>query len=53
MTIQAFAAASRASIEEFPAGPSGPPLVPSWSRVRADVHHAGPLLVAAAPEGPA
>ncbi len=53
MTIQTFAAVLRASIEEFKADASGPPLVPNRSRVRADVHHAGPLLVAVAPEGPA
>jgi hypothetical protein len=45
--VQTFAAALRASIEEFQADPSGPPLVPNWSRAWAGVHNAVPLLVAA------
>ena len=51
--VQTFGAALRASIEEFQADPSGPPLVPNWSRVWAGVHDAGPQLVAAVGEGPA
>ena len=50
--VQTFAAALRASIEEFQADPSGPPLVPNWARVWAGVHDAGPLLLAALREGP-
>ena len=41
-----------ASIEEFQSDPSGPPLVPNWSRVWAGVHDAGPLLLAAVAQGP-
>jgi glucosyl-3-phosphoglycerate synthase len=51
--VQTFAAALRASIEEFQADPSGPPLVPNWSRVWAGVHDAGPQLLTAVEEGPA
>jgi glucosyl-3-phosphoglycerate synthase len=51
--VQTFAAALRASIEEFQADPSGPPLVPNWSRVWAGVRDAGPLLLQAVEEGPA
>lgn len=51
--VQTFASALRASIEEFQADPSGPPLVPNWARVWAGVHDAGPLLLAAVEEGPA
>ena len=51
--VQTFAAALRASIDEFQADPSGPPLVPNWSRVWAGVHDAGPQLVAAVRQGPA
>lgn len=50
--VQTFAAALRASIEEFQADPSGPPLVPNWARVWAGVHDAGPQLLAAVREGP-
>jgi glucosyl-3-phosphoglycerate synthase len=52
MAVQTFAAALRASIEEFQGDPSGPPLVPNWSRVWAGVPDAGPLLMAAVGEGP-
>lgn len=51
--VQTFAAALRASIDEFQADPSGPPLVPNWARVWAGVHDAGPQLLAAVREGPA
>ncbi len=51
--VQVFAAALRASIEEFKADPSGPALVPNWSRVWAGVRDAGPRLMAAVGEGPA
>lgn len=37
---------------EFQADPSGPRLVPNWSRVWAGIHDAGPLLLAAVAEGP-
>jgi len=50
--VQTFAAALRASIEEFQADPSGPPLVPNWARVWAGVHDAGPRLLAAVAAGP-
>jgi len=50
--VQTFGAALRASIDEFQADPSGPPLVPNWSRVWAGVHDAGPQLLAAVREGP-
>ncbi len=53
IAVQTFAAALRASIDEFKADPSGPPLVPNWSRVWAGVHDAGPMLVQAVREGPA
>jgi glucosyl-3-phosphoglycerate synthase len=51
--VQTFAAALRASIEEFQSDPSGPPLVPNWSRVWAGVHDAGPRLIAAVQQGQA
>lgn len=51
--VQTFGAALRASIDEFQADPSGPPLVPNWSRVWAGVHDSGPQLLAAVREGPA
>lgn len=51
--VQTFGEALKASINEFQADPSGPPLVPNWSRVWAGVHDAGPLLLAAVEEGPA
>jgi glucosyl-3-phosphoglycerate synthase len=50
--VQTFAGALRASIDEFQADPSGPPLVPNWSRVWAGIHDAGPLLMAAVAQGP-
>jgi hypothetical protein len=50
--LETFAAARRASLEEFQADPSGPPLVPNWARVWAGVHDAGPQLLAAIREGP-
>jgi glucosyl-3-phosphoglycerate synthase len=53
IAVQTFGAALRASINEFQADPSGPPLVPNWSRVWAGVHDAGPQLLAAVQEGPA
>jgi glucosyl-3-phosphoglycerate synthase len=49
--VHTFAAALRCSIEEFQADPSGPPLVPNWSRVWAGVPDAGPLLLQAVEEG--
>jgi glucosyl-3-phosphoglycerate synthase len=49
--VQTFARALRASIEEFQMDPSGPPLVPNWSRVWAGVHEAGPLLLEAVEQG--
>jgi glucosyl-3-phosphoglycerate synthase len=51
--VQTFGAALRASIDEFQADPSGPPLVPNWARVWAGVPDAGPQLLAAVQEGPA
>ena len=51
--VQTFAAALRASIDEFRVDPSGPPLVPTWSRVWSGVKDAGPLLMGAVAEGPA
>lgn len=51
--VQTFSAALRAAIDEFKADPSGPPLVPTWSRVWAGVHDAGARLIAAVREGPA
>lgn len=51
--VQTFARALRASIEEFQADPSGPPLVPNWARVWAGLPDAGPRLLAAVEEGPA
>ncbi len=51
--VQTFAAALRSSIEEFKVDPSGPALVPTWSRVWAGVREAGPLLMDAVGEGPA
>lgn len=52
LQVQVFARALRQSIEEFQADPSGPPLVPNWSRVWAGVPEAGPMLMAAVQEGP-
>lgn len=52
ISVQTFGAALRASIEEFQADPSGPPLVPNWARVWAGVHDAGPLLLTAVERGP-
>jgi glucosyl-3-phosphoglycerate synthase len=51
--VQTFAQALRGSIEEFQTDPSGPPLVPNWSRVWAGVREAGPLLLEAVERGPA
>ena len=51
--VKTFAAALRASIQEFMADPAGPPLVPNWARVWAGVPQAGPLLMEAVREGPA
>lgn len=52
LQVQVFARALRQSIEEFQTDPSGPPLVPNWSRVWAGVSDAGPMLMAAVQEGP-
>jgi glucosyl-3-phosphoglycerate synthase len=49
--VQVFSQSLRLSIDEFLADPSGPPLVPNWSRVWAGVHDAGPMLVKAVAEG--
>lgn len=51
--VQTFASALKASIVEFQADPSGPPLVPNWARVWAGVPDAGPRLVAAVEQGAA
>jgi glucosyl-3-phosphoglycerate synthase len=51
--VQVFAKALRESIGEFLADPSGPPLVPNWSRVWAGIPEAGPLLMGAVEQGPA
>lgn len=51
--VQVFSRSLRQSIDEFQADPSGPPLVPNWSRVWAGVHEAGPMLMAAVAEGAA
>jgi glucosyl-3-phosphoglycerate synthase len=51
--LQVFASALRDSIGEFLADPSGPPLVPNWSRVWAGIPDAGPLLMGAVEQGPA
>lgn len=53
IAVQTFAGALRASIDEFKTDPSGPPLVPNWSRVWAGVRDAGPLLLDAVRQGPA
>ncbi len=50
--VQTFADALRASIDEFQADPSGPPLVPNWARVWAGIHDAGPQLLEAVKAGP-
>jgi hypothetical protein len=42
----------RQSIEEFQTDPSGPALVPNWSRVWAGIKEAGPMLMAAVQQGP-
>lgn len=52
MELDVFSRALRQAIDEFQADPSGPPLVPNWSRVWAGVSDAGPRLVAAVQEGP-
>ena len=51
--VQVFSGALRQSIDEFQADPSGPPLVPNWSRVWAGFKEAGPKLMAAVESGPA
>lgn len=51
LEVQVFARSLRQSIEEFQADPSGPPLVPNWSRVWAGASEAGPMLLAAVEEG--
>jgi glucosyl-3-phosphoglycerate synthase len=51
--VQVFARCLRQSIAEFHEDPSGPPLVPNWSRVWAGVRDAGPMLMSAVAEGPA
>jgi len=53
IAVQVFAQSLRQSIDEFQADPSGPPLVPNWSRVWAGVHDAGPMLMSAVAEGAA
>lgn len=50
--VQTFSGALRAGIAEFLADPAGPPLVPNWARVWAGARDAGPMLLAAAAEGP-
>ena len=49
--VQTFAAALRASIDEFLIDPLGPPLVPNWVRVLAGMPDAGARLMAAVAEG--
>jgi glucosyl-3-phosphoglycerate synthase len=49
--VQTFATSLRLAIEDFHADPSGPPLVPNWSRVWAGVPEAGALLTAAVEAG--
>ena len=51
--VQVFSRALRQSVDEFQADPSGPPLVPNWSRVWAGFKEAGPMLMAAVEQGPA
>lgn len=51
--VQVFSQSLRLSIDEFLADPSGPALVPNWSRVWAGVHDAGHLLMSAVAEGSA
>jgi glucosyl-3-phosphoglycerate synthase len=51
INVQVFSRSLRQSIDEFQADPSGPPLVPNWSRVWAGFKDAGPLLMAAVEEG--
>jgi glucosyl-3-phosphoglycerate synthase len=51
--VQTFARSLRTAIDEFVTDPSGPPLVPNWSRVWAGVPQAGEMLKAAVAEGPA
>ena len=52
LDVHVFSHSLRQSIEEFQGDPSGPPLVPNWSRVWAGMHKAGPMLLAAVGEGP-
>jgi glucosyl-3-phosphoglycerate synthase len=51
LEVQVFAGALRQSIHEFDVDPSGPPLVPNWSRVWAGVKNAGPMLIDAVGRG--
>ncbi len=50
-SVQVFAEALRASVDEFLADPLGPPLVPNWSRVWAGVPDASARLLAAVERG--
>jgi glucosyl-3-phosphoglycerate synthase len=52
LELLVFSRCLRQAIDEFQADPSGPPLVPNWSRVWAGVAEAGAMLVAAVKEGP-
>jgi glucosyl-3-phosphoglycerate synthase len=52
LVLLVFSRCLRQAIDEFQADPSGPPLVPNWSRVWAGVSEAGPMLMAAVKEGP-
>jgi glucosyl-3-phosphoglycerate synthase len=51
LELQVFSRCLRQAIDEFQADPSGPPLVPNWSRVWAGLGEAGPLLMEAVGEG--
>ncbi len=52
MEVQVFSGALRAAIDDFLGDPSGPPLVPNWSRVWSGVPDAAAMLKAAVAEGP-
>jgi glucosyl-3-phosphoglycerate synthase len=52
MEVQTFALALRSAIAEFEADPSGPALIPNWSRVWAGVSDAGARLKRAVELGP-
>jgi glucosyl-3-phosphoglycerate synthase len=52
MDLQVFSRCLRQSIDEFQADPSGPPLVPNWSRVWAGFKEAGTMLMTAVERGP-